>query len=45
MPERNWKTQIQTDTLRDLGAYRKKTVKLILSYNFVGMKMSTGLFT
>jgi len=45
MPERNRKTQIQTDTLRDLGDYRKKTVKLILSYNFISMKVSTGLFT
>jgi len=39
MQERNRKTQIQTDVLRDLGAYRKKTVKLILSYKFISMKM------
>jgi len=39
MQERNRKTQIQTDLLRDLGAYRKKTVKLILSYNSISTKM------
>jgi len=39
MQERNRKTEIQTDLSRDLGAYRKKIVKLILSYNFIRMKM------
>jgi hypothetical protein len=44
MQEYNRKTQLQTDLSGDLGAYGKKTVKLILSYNFISMKMWIGLF-